>query len=223
MPDVSILMLTHNAPSYVELSVRSLERTIGVDYELIVLDNASDKQTRRLLKVLYSEGKIDQILFNERNDFFAKGNNLASRLASKDSKYYLLLNSDIEIKDPRWLINLLSIYPRNTGGVAAYGAVLSEPARADGYCFLIDRTLYDKYKLDERFAWWWSITKLESQILSEGKTIRAVVNPESQIYHYGGKSGKVDFKTIPGMDTKFEEIMSWFEHAVGHVEFIKLV
>jgi glycosyltransferase involved in cell wall biosynthesis len=56
---VSIPMLTHNAPRYVELSVRSLVRyTCNVSYELMVVGNASNQPTKDRLKQLRTEGLI---------------------------------------------------------------------------------------------------------------------------------------------------------------------
>lgn len=207
---VSILMLTYNAPVYVWQTIKTLKKTKGVDYELIVVDNNSKKLTKKLVQRLYNKSFIDKLFLNPENSLFAKGNNIASTYASKNSTHYLLLNSDIKINDENWLTKLISIHPTN-GGISALGAVKSEPVRADGYCLLIDRDLYDKYKLDENFEWWWSVTKLESQVLQEGKEIIAVDNHEKLIHHYGGKSGK-GFKDAKGMNIDIESVKSWFNH-----------
>lgn len=84
---VSILMLTYNAPRYV------LESIMGVNklkkktknLELIVLDNDSGFTTKLLLKVLKAIGWVDKLVLNPQNDFFAKGNNIASTYSDKDS------------------------------------------------------------------------------------------------------------------------------------------
>lgn len=216
---VSILMLTYNAPWYVYKSITTLKKTENVDYELIIVDNNSNIITRKILKLLYKKGYIDKIFFNDKNSLFAEGNNIASRMVDSSSKYLLLLNSDIKIIDKKWLMNLINIHPKN-GGISAFGAVLSEPKRADGYCMLIDKDLYIKYKLDKEYQWWWSVTKLESNILNENKEIIAVVNHESQIHHYGGASGK-GYKDAKGMDINIEEVKKWFKF--GEVKFINKI
>ena len=173
---ISILMLTYNAPLFVIKSIISVAKyTKNVSYELIVLDNHSRILTRIILWLLKSWHLIDTLVYNDYNSLFAKGNNIASRYTNSSSKYYLLLNSDIVVKDPSWLDKLLRIHPKN-GGISSYGAVLSEPIRADGYCLLINKYLYEKFKLDEEFEWWWSVTKLESQVLAEGLIIKAIKN-----------------------------------------------
>lgn len=207
---VSILMLTHNAPKYVWESIVSLkENTKNVEYELIVLDNHSKFITRMLLKNLKSKkGLIDKLIMSDKNLLFAKGNNVAFESAS-NSDYILLLNSDVRINSKDWLDTLLKIHPRG-GGISAFGAVDSEPIRADGYCLLINRDLYEKYKLDENYEWWWGVTELESMVLKEGKKIVAVRNHEEYIHHYGGKSGK-GFKNAKGMDVDINEVKKWFD------------
>ena len=217
---ISILMLTYNAPRYVLESIIGVNKAKKVteNLELIVLDNASKFTTRFLLKVLKKMHLIDVLILNSRNDLFARGNNLASSKADPDTTHYLLLNSDIKINNADCFNKLAQIHP-DKGGISSFGAVHSNPIRADGYCMLIDKNLYDKYQLDEDFEWWWSITKLQSQILTEGLKILAVDNHDKFIHHYGGKSGKgyVDAK---GMDIKRDVVISWFDNKKENVEII---
>ena len=198
-------MLTYNAPRYVKKSIVSLKKlTSNQNYELIVVDNDSKHPTVRTLYKLKSRGLVDKLYYNSNNDLFAKGNNIAARLASEDSDYYLLLNSDVEIKSPDWLDKLIDLMPEE-GGIASFGAVQSAPKRADGYCMMINADLYNKYKLDEHFQWWWGVTKLESQVLKEGKKVIAVDDHEEYIHHFGGKSGK-GFSDATGMDVDMDEV-----------------
>lgn len=211
MNKISILMLTHNAPRYVYKSIKTIkEMTEDMEYELIVIDNASKKITCSLLKYLYKKGFISKLQFNTKNVFFAKGNNQASKLCSDDSNYFLLLNSDIKIKSKDWLKVLLSIHPVN-GGISSFGAIVSEPIRADGYCMLINRDLYLKFQLDETFEWFWSVTKLESEVLNNGNSVRAVLNHEKYLHHYGKKSGRA-FKKAKGIDYSAKKANEWFKN-----------
>ena len=208
---IAILMLTYNAPKYVLETIVSLQKTNlsnDLNYDLIVVDNKSNIVTRILLKLLKIFGKIDYLHFNDHNALFAKGNNIASKFATSNATHYLLLNSDIKIIDGEWLKKLASIHPVQ-GGISSYGAVMSEPIRADGYCMLVDKYLYDKYLLDESFEWWWSVTKLQSEIIKNGFEIKAVLNHEKYIHHYGGKSGK-GYKDAKGMNVDINSVMSWF-------------
>ena len=204
-------MLTHNAPHFIKKSIISVDKyTHDCDYELIVVDNDSKNRTKRMLTKLLEKGYIDKLLLNSKNDLFAKENNLAASLANSNSDYYLLLNSDIQVNSSDWLSNLLKV-AQNKDGIVSYGAVLSEPKRADGYCLLIDANLYNKYKLDEQFAWWWGVTKLEGEVLKEGKNVTAIKEHEKYLHHFGGKSGK-GFKNAFGMNVDMNEVKSWFEN-----------
>lgn len=191
---ISIIILVHNAPKYVLKTFLSLKKTKNSNYESIVVDNKSGLFTKLLLKLLFKLKYIDKLYYSKENLFFAKGNNFGATLTSKDAKYYLLLNSDIKIINPNWL-ELLS--KNHKYGISAYGVVNDgENTRADGYCFLIDKDLYDKFKLDENFKWFWSITKLQGEVLEAPKTsVKAYYDHEDIIIHYGGKSGKA-FKKV---------------------------
>lgn len=215
---VSILMLTYNAPKYVLNSIWTLAKTNKkIDYELIVVDNASGWKTKVLLALLRVIGKIDKLYYNGYNSLFAKGNNIASRLADERATHYLLLNSDVEIKDPDWLYKLSLLH--DSPGISALGCVQRNPIRADGYCMLVDKWIYDKYLLDENYEWWWAVTKLESEVLKEGLKIRAVVDHEKLLHHFGGASGK-GWVNAKGMDTNINEVLSWFHDKKSDVMVI---
>lgn len=78
VPKVSILMLTHDAPRYVKTSIRSVMRkTRNVDFELVVVDNASREPTRRLVRRLSAKRLMHQLRLLDYNSLFAEGNNIA--------------------------------------------------------------------------------------------------------------------------------------------------
>lgn len=206
---ISILILTHNAPRYVKLTLDSLRKyTKNIDYEVCVIDNASKYPTRLLLKWLYHRKVIDKIVFSSYNSLFAGGNNILATVADKSSKYYLLLNSDIEIKSNDWLNNLLTVHKK---GVTSYGIVENEPYRVDGYCYLIDSELYRRFPLDENnFQWFWAITKQQAQVLSAGYSVQGFKQHEMYLHHFGGRSGD-DFMGAEGMSTPVEISKKWFK------------
>jgi glycosyltransferase involved in cell wall biosynthesis len=205
---VSILMLTHNAPDYVEISVRSVVAvTAGVRFELVVVDNASDPPTRALVQRLKDEGLIDRLVLSEENNLFAAGNNMAAEAASPAATHYLLLNSDIEARRPDWLRHLLDIHRR---GITAYG-MNDHPLRVNGYCLLIDADLYrDRGGLDVGHQWWWAVTKLQAQLLVAGYSVQGYAEHDDYLVHFGGKSGDA-FRHAQGMNVTRDEVFGWFE------------
>jgi glycosyltransferase involved in cell wall biosynthesis len=204
---ISVIILSHNAFSYTKRTLIQLKQTFGVSVEVIVLDNNSTFETRQNLLAMKDQSYIDKLMFERRNTLFARGNNLAFEQSCPDSQYILLLNSDVEIRDKNWLLKLLSIHAR---GATALGVCENNPiTRGDGFCFLIDRDLYAKYRLDEEFEWWWSVTKLQAQLLIDGYTVSAVRNYADLLYHYGGQSG-TEWKKAKGMYVDREKIKKWF-------------
>lgn len=179
-----------------------------MEYELIVVDNSSRLRTKMLLKRLLRKKKLEKVIFSKKNLLFAGGNNLAYDHAAKDSTHVLLLNSDVEIKHDMWLQRLLELCPQE--GIVSFGLVKDEPLRADGYCMLMERQVYGKYRLDEEYAWFYSITKLQSQVLRDGKRVLAIDAHEEWMHHFGGKSGKAGRRNALGMGTAREVIISWF-------------
>ena len=207
---ISIVMLVHNAKNFTKHSIKTLKKTVGEqEYELIVVDNDSNRATKNALLSLQKKGMIEKLLFLKENTFFAKGNNIGSKLCSDKSDYILLLNSDVEIRNKKWLDILVKHHKK---GATAYGVCENNPyTRGDGYCFLIDKDLYLKYQLDESFEWWWSVTKLQAQLLKDGYTVTAIKNHNELLYHYGGMSGKA-WKKSKGLSVEGEEIKKWFEN-----------
>lgn len=225
MNEIAILMLTHNAARYVRTSVNSIFKNTQLDdtfdYSLNVLDNNSNWYTKFVIRKLKSENKINSVSFQEENLFFAKGNNLAFDEFSRDSKYILLLNSDIKVQSTDWLQILVDQLEQNESiGAVAYGAVMEKPVRADGYAMLVRTQLYEKFRLEEKFQWWWGVTKLEAQILNDGFEVLAFKNHNDKLIHYGGKSGKA-WKNSTGTGMDIDEATTWFSRGVQIIENIE--
>ncbi len=86
---VSIIILTHNADDYIKITLESLKTTVGVEFEVIVVDNASKVDTQKMLLEYKINGYIDRLLLLNENTFFAKGNNIGIYVAKKNWKVIL--------------------------------------------------------------------------------------------------------------------------------------
>lgn len=89
---VSVVILSYNAKDMLKRCVDSvLKYTSGIDYEVIIVDNASTDGVQDVIK---SYGKKVKPIFSDKNLGFTGGNNLGIKEAKGD--YVLLLNNDTE-------------------------------------------------------------------------------------------------------------------------------
>ncbi len=98
---VSVIVLSYNVKDLLRACVDSIVKfSEGVDYELIIVDNASTDGSRELLREMQDAGfrtqegrKLDlKIIFSKENLGYARGNNLGIRQAK--GEYILILNPD---------------------------------------------------------------------------------------------------------------------------------
>jgi GT2 family glycosyltransferase/glycosyltransferase involved in cell wall biosynthesis/tetratricopeptide (TPR) repeat protein len=93
LPWVSVIILTYNNWELTEPCLFSV-RTLS-DYsrlEIIVVDNASNDETRQKLAAIAEQDRRVKIILNDRNLGFAAGNNVGLRAAR--GEYVILLNND---------------------------------------------------------------------------------------------------------------------------------
>ena len=94
-PDISIITINFNGFKDTCELIESLETNIkSVSYEIIVVDNASQKDESVLLREKYPHIIV---IRSECNKGFSGGNNLG--ISQAKGKYILLLNNDTYLKD----------------------------------------------------------------------------------------------------------------------------
>jgi hypothetical protein len=204
---VAIIVVSYNALSYARRMLRSVRRTTGVAFEIVVVDNRSLLRTRLYWTAQRFLGRINRLALLDRNTFFAEGTNIGVAMSPRDATHVLLLNTDCEVLDPDWLRRLLAIHREGATGLR-YVTSGAWP-RADGFCLLVDRHCWEE-GLDEAYQWWWSITGLEARLLRQGRSVQAVKEYSDVLVHHGGKSGK-GFRRATSGDARPEVIAGWFE------------
>lgn len=93
--ELSIIIPSFNTKTLLDRCLRSTQESLrdsSLNYEIIVVDNASTDGTIELLKTKYP--RVIKI-FNKTNVGYGKGNNQGIQKAT--GKYILLLNSDIQV------------------------------------------------------------------------------------------------------------------------------
>jgi GT2 family glycosyltransferase len=103
--DVSIVIVNYKTPDLLKDCVQSIiQNTLGVNYEIIIVDNNSEDESEQLIKSVYPEVKW---LNTGYNAGFARANNLG--ILNAEGNYILLLNSDTIVNE-NTLIKTISEY-----------------------------------------------------------------------------------------------------------------
>lgn len=103
-PQVSIVVLTHDNLVFTRLCLESLLRnTLDVDFDVLVVDNASSDGTVDYLQKLAKSDTRVRLILNEQNLGFPSANNQG--LAQAEGDHLVLLNNDT-IVPPGWLTGL---------------------------------------------------------------------------------------------------------------------
>lgn len=101
-PKVAVVILNWNGRKFLEKFLPSVIE-FSKNVEIIVADNASSDDSLQFMQSSYPEIRI---IKNNENGGFAKGYNDA--LSQVEADYYVLLNSDIEIRNP-WIEPIIEL------------------------------------------------------------------------------------------------------------------
>jgi GT2 family glycosyltransferase len=112
VPDVSIIVLTHNALAATRRCVASLRAHTGASPELILVDNGSAADTVAFLRETAAALPACRLILSPENLGFAAGNNLG--LAAARGRDVVLVNSDVVVT-PGWLERLLACADAHPG------------------------------------------------------------------------------------------------------------
>ncbi|OOC44211.1 glycosyltransferase family 2 protein [Thermosipho sp. 1074] len=98
-PLVSVVILNYYQSNLVERLLKNLEKQNYKNIKIIIVDNSVEVSERSKLEKLKSMYGFD-LIFNEENIGYAKGNNVGLDLAYRiGAKYALVLNPDVEISE----------------------------------------------------------------------------------------------------------------------------
>jgi GT2 family glycosyltransferase len=118
--DVSIIIVNYNTLKVTVACINSVfEKTHGLDYEVILVDNASTDGS----KEYFARDKRIHYIYSERNGGFGYGNNRGMEVAR--GKYFFLLNSDTLLKNNA--VKLFFDYAESHAPRKVYGCYLEGP------------------------------------------------------------------------------------------------
>lgn len=104
---ISIIIVHKDRPEYLNLTLQSICVTsFNSNYEIIVVDNASDKDSQDFLDEI--EGTV-KVVRNDKNLYWSAACNKGVKHADKNSKYLVFMHCDIVVTNPSWLDLLLNV------------------------------------------------------------------------------------------------------------------
>lgn len=227
-PLVSIIILNYNHPEVIDICLRTLTITEGVPYEVVVVDNGSSGDVVEVLEGYQAEGKITTLVKEPVNRFFSEGNNIGVRNANPDSKYLLLLNSDVAFLRADWLAKVVGWME---GTTVSYPAVWDlHPTHADegprdivsvgwshdtnvqpgrirpeGWCCLIRRSVWQEMSPD--LPWHGGFEEMMANSVRAGAKAGVLSQYARYLVHREGGS-KVP--AAPAVDARVSDIGAWF-------------
>lgn len=120
MVKTAVVILNWNGICYLKMFLDIVRRnSVDGETELYVVDNGSTDGSPEWVAENFKDIKLIRL---GQNFGFAEGYNLA--LDKIEAKYYLLLNSDIEVT-PGWLIPLISFMEKNPDAASCQPKILS--------------------------------------------------------------------------------------------------
>lgn len=119
---LSVILVNHNAKALTLDCIDSIIKKTSVNYEIILVDNASSDQTVEAVKRAYPQVKV---IANATNVGFASANNQGMKIAGGD--YVILLNNDTRLKN-----DALSVMTRFMDATPDAGALTCKLYDADG-------------------------------------------------------------------------------------------
>jgi glycosyltransferase involved in cell wall biosynthesis len=111
---VSIIIVHKDRPEYLNICLQSIAVTsFNNNYEIIVVDNNSGKESQDFLKDIEEEVKVVR---NDKNLFWSAACNKGVQAADKNSKYFIFLHCDIVVLNPAWMDLLINVSEAQQSG-----------------------------------------------------------------------------------------------------------
>lgn len=211
-PLVSIVTVTWNAPEWAARMFRSVAERTQVPHELIVVDNASGEETRRLVRAEEAAGRA-RVIQNEENVLWAPACNQGLRVADPASRFVVLMNPDVEILRDDWVARLRAVLdddPRVavTGPYLNWKRISPVFGCVDGSVFFMRREAFDQVGLldAERFPWNGAPYDWCARAFAKGWIYRRAEDDPPILVHHGHKSVAASGEEHPWRRIDVEDI-----------------
>ncbi len=125
----SVVILNYNSSENCRKCIADLQKQRGIDFNIIVVDNASRTDDVAILQNICAENDIT-LIKNVHNNGYSAGNNIGLRYAAESgAEFALIVNPDMEFPDPDYLTILRKKFDDDKDIVV----VASDILHHDGY------------------------------------------------------------------------------------------
>ena len=150
---VSIVVLNWNARPFLERALRSIVRHTTGTFELVLVDNGSEDDSRECLDrfVQHHGSRLDvRRVDHPENLYFSRGFNEGFRASAPDSEFVVVFCNDVEVKEDGWLEELVRV--ASTPNTIAVGHAAFEYGLPDEHreTFRRNRPRYEDDALERR-------------------------------------------------------------------------
>jgi GT2 family glycosyltransferase len=119
--ETTIVMLSYNRVDATLLALEALRTNVSVPYNLLIVDNNSNPETKAALREFQKSAPASEIYFLEENLGCSGGRSFAFEHVT--TEYVLLLDNDVEVM-PGAIEHLLSQFDRHTDAIAVTACVV---------------------------------------------------------------------------------------------------
>jgi len=226
---LSIVLPSYNQKKYLEKTIKSIYANTYNYFELIIIDDASDKETVEYIESLTHENIVK--VYNKSQKFVTYNWNYGAKLAKND--YVAFLNNDIALSKywDVYLANALcpdvlvaNPYQSDDGMREPYGkSKRTGSIDVRGTCFMMEKSQlenigYFPANLKHWYSDWWLGWYVTEKLKKQTKYIK-----DSVVHHYGSKSSfdfnartgklrevieqdRIEFQKITGLDGNIDSL-----------------
>jgi glycosyltransferase involved in cell wall biosynthesis len=113
---VSIVVVHNDKAPYLNLTLQSIAlATINNNYEMIVVDNNSGKESQDFLDAIEEDGI--KVIRNEKNLYWSAAANKGAAHVSKNSKYIVFMHHDVVVLNSAWLDLMINVAESQNSGM----------------------------------------------------------------------------------------------------------
>src|SRR5581483_4245255 len=113
---LSIVIIHNDKPEQLNILLQSIAVTsFNNNYEIIVVDNNSGKESQDFLSAVEEDGV--KVIRNEKNLFWSAAANKGAAAVSKNSKYIMFMHHDVVVLNPAWIDLMINVSESQQSGM----------------------------------------------------------------------------------------------------------